>query len=230
MGPNITLGDSNVPRVLLGVLQATLDTQIHRLVSGYAPPPPPPKANAEVLPLDNKRVAGMKADVAFLRGLADLQAKSEESKQVRRQKTLIVRKEFEAEKRTTTASTPQGVFSRPVKLSLMPAIQTLCDFFEQLPTLPCAVCDKILAKSLEQETPEQLLCGDWYHSGCVRAFMQQPPFGTSKRCPRCNDVFSHRLWTENNQRSAEKNWVEKQRTADEIALIDDFLGLKPTKK
>lgn len=230
-GPKITLGESNVPRVLLGVLQATLDTQTHQVVSGFVPRGPLPTAKdaEDDAMFDNKCIAGLKADAAFLQNLAGLQAASKDSKQVRRQKTVVVRRELEAERRNTPATNAGLSATQSAKHSLLPAIRLLCDFFEQLPSLPCVVCGRVLARSLEQDTPEQLLCGDWCHSRCVRAFMQQPPFDASKRCPMCGAVFSHRLWTENVQRSAEKNYVEKQRTADEVALIDDLFGLKVSK-
>ncbi|CAN0242881.1 unnamed protein product, partial [Ascophyllum nodosum] len=114
--------------------------------------------------------------------------------------------------------------------SLLPLVDFLVNVFGwRLPQETCVACDKkvlpedprhpSLKDATHEKRPTRVFCGHWFHYGCLRLWMTEPPFG--KDCPRCGRQVYHPDWPQT-AKQLEKAWANRQAKEREIGEVREF--------
>lgn len=108
------------------------------------------------------------------------------------------------------------------------------NFVNRMISEPCLVCQKKILprdptkvdgmiKSKDLKRPERVLCGHWFHWGCLDLWMTTPPFG--KTCPLCPDIpLYHPDWPAD-VKKLERAWANKQNKERELNEVADCFDL-----
>lgn len=131
-----------------------------------------------------------KEDMKLLKKLTDLGI--EGSKESRRQKTRLLQSEIKKlPPAAPAAPSTKGLSSASVAPSLTASVAQLILMVRKFPYSSCAGCDELMSKTTDLPA-ERLVCGCYWHHGCLRKHLDAPPF-VEKRCT-CGNTLVHRWW------------------------------------
>jgi len=218
--------ESNFPQDLI----TTLDSVVNTIPLTLKHPLQPKERSEKVFKAPStSEIHDIKHDLQFLRKLSDLKEVAPTDKYVRRQKTVLVRKEMgmEIERENQEKKEKFNETSSPLSHLLLMCECLIDKWVHFLTRNNCKVCEQsfLQVDSTKYIPLERIYCGHFYHQKCLFDYLATPPI-ERKSCHFCKQTIYHVKWNEDFIKNKQKSQALKEAKEREIADVFEFLNIK----